>query len=79
MNIPLNLYYKILSYGAIEPLHFIAYNTAKVKPIFSNELNCNISGEIQLRENIEFEDFPEGDELNQEWFMFLLSQQYNII
>lgn len=76
MNIPMNLYYKILTYGAIEPPHFIAYKTAIIKPIFSNELNCNLSGEMKLRENIEFEDFPEGDELNEEWFMFLLQNQY---
>lgn len=74
--LPLNLYYKILTYGAIEPPHFIAYKTAIIKPIFSNELNCNISGEIKLIDNVEFEDFPEGDELNQEWFMFLLQNQY---
>ena len=75
-NLPLNLYYKILSYGAIEPPHFIAYMTAKVKPIFSSELHCNLSGEMQLTDNLAFEDFPEGDELNQEWFMFLLQNQY---
>jgi len=75
MNLPIELYYKILSYGAIQPPHFIAFKTAKVKPIFSNELNCNISGEIKLYPNTEFEDFPE-DELNQEWFMFLLHSQY---
>lgn len=73
MNIPINLYYKILTYGAIEPPHFIAFKTAIIKPIFSNELNCNISGEIKL----EGGGYEEND-LNQEWFEFLLSQQYNI-
>jgi len=73
MNIPINLYYKILTYGAIEPPHFIAFKTAIIKPIFSNELNCNISGEIKLIGG----GYEEND-LNQEWFEFLLSQQYNI-
>ena len=71
MNIPLNLYYKILTYGAIEPPHFIAFKTAKVKPIFSCELNCNLSGEMKLIGG----GYEEND-LNEEWFMFLLSQQY---
>jgi len=73
MNIPMNLYYKILTYGAIEPPHFIAYKTAIIKPIFSNELNCNLSGEIQLIGG----GYEEND-LNEEWFMFLLSQQYQL-
>ena len=77
MNLPIKLYYKILNYGAIEPPHLVAFKTAKVKPIFNNELNCNISGEIKLEENTEFEDFPDDDlnSLNEEWFMFLLLNQ----
>lgn len=76
MNIPLNLYYKLINYGIYEPPHFIAFKTALIKPIFSNELNCNISGEMKLIDNVEFEDFPEGDELNEAWFMFLIENQY---
>ena len=70
MNIPIHLYYKILTYGAILPPHFIAYTTAKIKPIFSNELNCNISGEIKLIDNLDEE------ELNEAWFMYLIENQY---
>lgn len=72
-NLPLHLYYKILTYGAIESPSFVAYKTAIIRPIFSNELNCNITGKIKL----EGGGYEEND-LNEEWFGFLLSQQYNI-
>ena len=75
MNLPIELYYKLINYGIYEPPHYIAFKTAIIRPIFSNELNCNISGEIKLH-TTEFEDTVLEDELNQEWFMFLLQNQY---
>lgn len=71
-NLPLHLYYKILTYGVIEPPHYKAYKTG-IRIITSNELNCNLSGEIKL----EGGGYEEND-LNDEWFQFLMEQQYNI-
>jgi hypothetical protein len=79
MLIPLEIYYKILNYGAIEPSHLVAYKTAKIKPIFSCELNCKISGTIKLNENIELFDIFDTHDINQmtdldaEYYMFLLN------
>jgi len=72
MNLPIELYYKILSYGAIQPPHLIAYKTG-IRVITSNELNCKLSGTIKLKGG----GYEEND-LNEEWFLFLLSQKYNI-
>jgi len=71
MNLPIELYYKLINYGIYEPPHFIAYKTAIIRPIFSNELNCNISGEIKL----EGGGYEEND-LNNEWLLFLIENQY---
>lgn len=71
MNLPIDLYYKILSYGAIEPPHVKAIkNKLNLRPIFNCELNSNVSGTIKLNN----EDF-DLEELNQEWFMYLLMNQ----
>ena len=69
-SLPLELYYKILNFGAIEPPHFVAYKTATIRPIFSCELYSNISEDsITLVDN-------DDDEMNtdEEYFLFLLTQ-----
>ena len=71
MNLPIELYYKLINYGIYEPPHYIAFKTAIIRPIFSNELNCNISGEIKL----EGGGYEEND-LNNEWLLFLIENQY---
>ena len=68
MNIPLEIYRKIILYGAIVPLHYTAYKTATIRPIFSNELNCNLTGTITLDEEEELT----GVDL--EYYQYLLSQ-----
>tara|TARA_R110000787_G_scaffold262664_2_gene368294 strand:- start:423 stop:629 length:207 start_codon:yes stop_codon:yes gene_type:complete len=68
MNIPLEIYRKIILYGAIVPLHYTAYKTATIRPIFSNELNCNLTGTITLDEEEELTD------LDLEYYQYLLSQ-----
>ena len=79
-SLPMELYYKILNYGAIEPPHLVAYKTAKIRPIFSNELNCNISGNIKLNEDMDLFAVFDDVEINQmtdldaEYYMFLLNQ-----
>ena len=79
-SLPIELYYKILNYGAIEPPHLVAYKTAKIRPIFSNELNCNISGNIKLNEEMDLFAVFDGVEINlmsdldAEYYMFLLNQ-----
>tara|TARA_R110000764_G_scaffold10850_8_gene33006 strand:- start:229 stop:501 length:273 start_codon:yes stop_codon:yes gene_type:complete len=79
-SLPIELYYKILNYGAIEPPHLVAYKTAKIRPIFSNELNCNISGNIKLNEEMDlfavFDDVEINlmSDLDAEYYMFLLNQ-----
>lgn len=61
MSIPIEIYYKLINYGIYQPPHYLAYKNATIRPIFSNELNCNISGEpIVLLTDEEIE-------LNQEW------------
>jgi len=73
MNLPIELYYKILTYGAIEPSHVIAIkDKSNLRPIFNCELNSNITGTIQLNEGYE------EDELNNEWLLFLITQEYGI-
>tara|TARA_R110001632_G_scaffold61471_2_gene148285 strand:+ start:936 stop:1154 length:219 start_codon:yes stop_codon:yes gene_type:complete len=72
MNLPIELYYKLITYGIYEPPHYIAYKTG-IRVITSCELNCKLSGTIKL----EGGGYEEND-LNEEWFLFLLSQEYNI-
>ena len=74
-NLPIEIINKILLYAPIQPPHFIAYKTG-IRIITSCELNSNLSsGEIKLID--EERDVPVGD-AEEEWFMYLLSQQYNI-
>lgn len=71
MNLPIELYYKILLYGAIEPPHVKAIkDKSNLRHIFNCELNSNISGTIKLNDD-EFN----LETLNQEWFMYLLMNQ----
>ena len=71
--LPMEIVNKILMYAPIQPLHFLAYKTG-IRIITSCELNSNLSlGEIKLIGGGRYEN-----ELNDEWFMYLLSQQYNI-
>jgi len=68
-KLPIEIYYKLINYGIYEPTHYIAFKTAKIRPIFSNELNCNISGVITLNETIQ-------DDLNEEWEYFLTNYHH---
>ena len=71
-NLPIEIINKILLYAPIQPPHFIAYKTG-IRIITSCELNSNLSsGEIKLI------DERDENDLDEEWFMYLLSQQYNI-
>tara|TARA_R110001592_G_scaffold182498_3_gene425775 strand:- start:20013 stop:20243 length:231 start_codon:yes stop_codon:yes gene_type:complete len=76
MNIPLEIYRKIILYGAIVPLHYTAYKTATIRPIFSNELNCNLTGTITLDEEDDLFDLFEGQltGVDLEYYQYLLSQ-----
>ena len=71
-NLPMDIVNKIMLFAPIQPPHFLAYKTG-VRMITSCELNCNLSGTIKL----EGGGYDENA-LNEEWFLFLLSQQYNI-
>ena len=69
-SLPIELYYKILNFGAVEPPHYVAYKTSKIRPVFSCELQSNIStGFITLVEDNE-------DQLNTDeaYYLFLLNQ-----
>tara|TARA_B110000902_G_scaffold113995_2_gene134232 strand:+ start:1841 stop:2059 length:219 start_codon:yes stop_codon:yes gene_type:complete len=71
MNLPMELYYKLINYGIYEPLHVIAIkDKSNLRPIFNCELNSNISGEIKIND-----DDDNLEALNQEWFMYLLMNQ----
>ena len=71
MNLPIELYNKIILYGAIEPPHVKAIkDPSNLKPVFNCELNSNISGTIKLND-----DEYNLEALNQEWFMYLLMNQ----
>tara|TARA_R110000824_G_scaffold6732_1_gene31078 strand:+ start:269 stop:559 length:291 start_codon:yes stop_codon:yes gene_type:complete len=74
-KLPIELYYKLINYGIYEPPHYVAYKTAKIRPIFNCELNCNLSGEIKLSPLTEFEDYPEND-LDAEWLAFNENPMY---
>ena len=70
--LPMEIVNNILMYAPIQPLHFLAYKTG-IRIITSCELNSNLSsGEIKLI------DERDENDLDEEWFMYLLSQQYNI-
>tara|TARA_R110000737_G_scaffold2403_1_gene6694 strand:- start:409 stop:639 length:231 start_codon:yes stop_codon:yes gene_type:complete len=68
-NLPMDIVNKIMLFAPIQPPHFLAYKTG-VRMITSCELNCNLSGTIKL----EGGGYDENA-LNEEWFLFLLSQQ----
>jgi len=57
--LPIEIYHKLINYGIYEPPHFIAYKTAQIRPIFSCELNCKLSGTIEI------------PTLEQEWDRFI--------
>ena len=72
-NLPLDIIKKILLYAPIQPPHFLAWKTG-IRIITSCELNCNlVSGVLTL-------DGGGRDEnnINEEWFHYLIEQQYNI-
>ena len=72
-QLPLDIINKILMYAPIQPPHFVAYKTG-IRIITSCELNSNLSqGEIKL-----IGGGSDENDVNQEWFMYLLSQHYNI-
>ena len=72
-KLPIEIINKILMYAPIQPPHFIAYKTG-IRIITSCELNSNLSsGEIKL-----IDEERGGNDAEEEWFMYLLSQQYNI-
>ena len=67
MLLPLELYYKILTFGAVVPPHFTAYSNSTIRPIFSCELHSNMSDGIMILE--------ENDEeltTDEEYYLFLL-------
>jgi len=70
--LPMDIINKIMLFAPIQPPHFLAYKTGN-RIITSCELNCNLSGTIKLDGG----GYEEND-LNEEWFLFLLSQEYNI-
>tara|TARA_R110000803_G_scaffold69193_2_gene131431 strand:- start:612 stop:851 length:240 start_codon:yes stop_codon:yes gene_type:complete len=70
--LPMDLVNKIMLFAPIQPPHFLAYKTG-IRIITLCELNCKLSGTIKL-EGGGYEE----NELNEEWFLFLLSQEYNI-
>ena len=70
--LPIDIVNKIMLFAPIQPPHFLAYKTG-IRIITLCELNCKLSGTIKL----EGGGYEEND-LNEEWFLFLLSQEYNI-
>tara|TARA_R110002020_G_scaffold181364_2_gene376189 strand:+ start:49 stop:345 length:297 start_codon:yes stop_codon:yes gene_type:complete len=76
-TLPIEIYYKLINYGIYEPPHFIAYKTAKIRPIFNCELNSNITDNqiLKLSPLTEFEDYPEND-LDAEWLAFQENPMY---
>ena len=73
-KLPLDIIKKILLYAPIQPPHFLAWKTG-IRIITSCELNCNLSsGEI-----IQLEGGGRDENvINEEWFHYLIEQQYNI-
>ena len=72
-KLPMDLVNKIKLYAPIETPHNKAYKTA-VRVITSCELNCNLEGEITLNTTV----FENDMTTEEEWFLYLLEQQYEI-
>jgi len=68
-SLPIEIYHKLINYGIYEPPHFVAYKTAVIRPIFSCELNSNLSDnqklilltDEEMELNAEWEAFNNGD------------------
>jgi len=71
-NLPMDIINKILLFAPLQPPHFLAYKNG-IRIITSCELNSNLSGTFKLNGG-----GREENDLNEEWFLFLLSQEYNI-
>jgi len=72
--LPVELVSKIMLYSPIEPLHFKAYKTG-IRIITSCELNCKIIDKEEMKLEVTNEQQTMVDE---EWFLYLLEQQYEI-
>lgn len=72
--LPTELVSKIMLYSPIEPLHFKAYKTG-IRIITSCELNCKIIDKEEMKLEVTNEQQTMVDE---EWFLYLLEQQYEI-
>jgi len=71
-TLPIDIVNKIMLFSPIEPPHHLAYKKG-IRIITSCELNCNLSGTIDL-----VGDGGIENDLNQEWFEYLISEHYNI-
>ena len=68
--LPMDIVNKILLYSPIQPPHYLAYKNG-IRIITSCELNSNLSGTIKLLGG-------EENDLNNEWLLFLITQEYGI-
>jgi len=62
-KLPMDLVNKIMSYQPIESPAVVAWNKAEIREVKSNELWCNVSGEITLND----EDI---NDVELEWYVF---------
>ena len=70
-HLPVELVSKILLFSPINPPHQQAYKKG-IRIITTCELNCNLSpGNIVL-----YGGGAEENQLNEEWFLYLLTQEY---
>jgi len=70
-KLPMDIVNKILLYAPINPPHHKAYKKG-IRVITSCELNCNLSpGNVVL-----YGGGAEENQLNEEWFLYLLTQEY---
>jgi hypothetical protein len=69
-TLPMDIVNNIFSFGVFDSPHHIAYKNSTIRPVFSCELNSNISGEIKLDEDVI--QFHEA--VNEDYLYFLLQQ-----
>lgn len=72
-KLPMDLVNKIMSYQPIESPAMLAFISADIREIKDNELWCKVEGDIKLLPDDDMED-----ELNTEWFHFLIAEHYGV-
>jgi len=75
-TLPTELVDKIMLYQPVESPAMMAWDTATIREVKNNELWCKVDGDIKL--NDEEEDYEGWEDIDIEWFHFLITEHYGI-